>query len=190
MTNSFPDFWTFLETDSPKWWDFTKMRFFSKDLKKCAMDCYAYMLADEKLLNMDGPGKRKYFVAWLMKAPDALVKPQLQQDDDTPKKEFVPLTKEQIERREIELKKWKEDILAAPMSQPPPKMSHKEMAENGGWVPKKEAPIIITEEQKQKALFDHMETVRTARRKEFLHYNPDATEEQIKEYIDGIEFDF
>lgn len=148
---SFPDFWTFLETDSPQWWDFTKMRFFAKDLKKCAMDCYAYMLADEKLLNMDGPGKRKYFVAWLMKAPDAPVKIQMTTEEPFKESENF-LTGEAREKR---IKEVLAIINASPGLKPTPRMSRKEFEENGGWEPKKEAPYPFTNEAELKAKDKH-----------------------------------
>src|SRR5690349_16963663 len=107
---TFPEFWDFIENKNPQWYDWTKMRFFSKDIKKCAMDCWAYLLADENLLKMEGPQMRKYFVSWLMKAPDAPVKPQLQQVEESKpvRPEDAPLTGE---ARAIWLEKFKAQVL-------------------------------------------------------------------------------
>lgn len=187
MTKDFQAFWTFLETNNPQWWDFTKMRFFSKDLKKCAQDCYAYLLADQDAFSkMEPGGIRKYFVAWLMKAPDAPVKPQLQQESEPFKESENFLVGEE---RAAKIKWAVEQILANPVGKPVPKLSHKAIAEEGQWVPKSDRVTRTKEDMIQSAL-THMETVRTAKEKEYRKVNPKATDDEVNEYLDSLEFEF
>lgn len=150
----FPDFWTFLETSHPQWWDFTKMRFGnSKNIKQCAMDCYAYLLADPAMFNkMDDNGKRKYFVSWLMKAPDAPVKINMAPPEPFKESENFLVGEERQKR----LEEFKAAVLATPALKPTPRMTRKEYEENGGWEPKKEAPYPSTSEAESRAHDKHI----------------------------------
>lgn len=150
---SFQDFWTFLETDHPQWWDFTKLRFGNdKNIKQCAMDCYAYILADDKLLKMEPASIRKYFISWLMKAPNAPVKIQMQQPE--PFKESPNFLVG--EERQKRLEEFKAAVLASPAIKPTPRITRKEYEENGGWEPKKPDPYPSTSPAEVKAHEKHL----------------------------------
>src|SRR5688572_24698523 len=81
---SFDDFWKLL-SENPIWLEQTTMRFYRKDVKKCAGDAFVYLLAEEKMLKAgDAQALRKYVTAWLIRAPDAPIAPQLQQPEPEP----------------------------------------------------------------------------------------------------------
>lgn len=137
---TFPEFWDFIEKENPQWWEWTKMRFFEKNIKQCAMDCWAYLLADENLLKMEGPQLRKYFTSWLMKAPNAPVKPQLQQEEEVKVEtdpEKLPIPKSDP-RYQQHLDNWLKSLNQVSDSFRAPSMSKREVVEQGGWEPKKE----------------------------------------------------
>lgn len=172
----FPDFWTFLETSHPQWWDWTKMRFFSKDLKKCAMDCWAYLLADPKLLTMEPAAMRKYFTAWLMKAPDAPVKIQMTTEEPFKESENFLVGEERNKR----LEEFKAAVLATPALKPTPRITRKEYEENGGWEPKKETPYPFTSEAELKAKDKHFR---------YISANYDSrTREKLPNYLSEEEW--
>lgn len=172
---SFQDFWTFLETSHPQWWDFTKMRFGnSKDIRQCAMDCWAYILADEKLLKMEPASMRKYFVSWLMKAPNAPVKIDMAPPEKFKESENFLVGEERNKR----LEEFKAAVLATPALKPTPRMTRKEFEENGGWTPKKEAPYPSTSENEVKAHEKHLR---------YLKANYDArTREKLPEWMEEL----
>lgn len=139
---SFESFFALLEKENPIWWEQCHMRFFKKDIKKCAQDCYVYILADGKLFKQltdsDGAALRKYFTSWLMKAPDAPVTPQLQQVEPEPVEQGPPpLTGDERQKR---LAEWKAAVLAVDNSFKMPKVSKKEAEEEGQWDRPKQTP--------------------------------------------------
>lgn len=142
MITSFSDFWNLLEKENPIWWEQVNMRFFKKDIKKCAQDCHVYILADEKLFKQltecDGAALRKYFTSWLMKAPDAPVAPQLQQVEHEPVYQGPPpLTGEEREKR---IQEWKAAVLAVDNNFRVPNVTRKEAEEEGQWDRPKQTP--------------------------------------------------
>lgn len=142
---SFSDFWNLLEKENPVWWEMCNMRFHKKDVKKCAQDCHVYILADEKLFKqlteMDGAALRKYFTSWLMKAPDAPQAPQLQQFDEPKEVETdpakLPIPKSDPRYQE-HLQKWLDSLEETTNAFKTQPITKREIAEEGGWTPKKE----------------------------------------------------
>lgn len=124
------------------------MRFYKKDIKKCAQDCHVYILADEKLFKQltecDGAALRKYFTSWLMKAPDAPVAPQLQQVEE-PKIETdpakQPIPKDDPRYQEY-LQMWLDSLKETTNAFKTQPITKREVAEEGGWTPKKEGNYV------------------------------------------------
>lgn len=137
MIASFDDFWKFLESNEV-WFEYNcKMRFFDRDPKACARDCYGYLISDMKVfqeMQKDEARLRKYFVSWLMKAPRAAVAPTLQQVEEPKQEGPPPLTGEERMKR---LKEWLDQVQQAELFAPVPKLTHKQIAEEGQWLPKK-----------------------------------------------------
>lgn len=124
------------------------MRFFKKDIKKCAQDCYVYILADDKLfkqlIESDGAALRKYFTSWLMKAPDAPVTPQLQQVEPEPVEQGPPpLTGEERLKR---LKEWEAMVLATADNFRAVPHVTKEQIKEEGQTDKPKAPVYRSDQ--------------------------------------------
>jgi hypothetical protein len=139
---SFDDFWKLL-SENPIWLEQTTMRFYRKDVKKCAGDAFVYLLADQKKFDemvKDAAGLRKYLTSWLIKAPDAPVAPTLQQVEEVPTEPVIPpLTGEERMKR---LKEWEAMVLNNPPVKVLERISSKQAAEEGGWVPKKKDAYV------------------------------------------------
>ena len=79
MKLTFEQFWTKL-IEHEIWYDQMKMRFNRKDLKGVANNCFIFLIASEqRWLAQDYQDFRKCYQSFLMKSPDQLIKPQLQQ---------------------------------------------------------------------------------------------------------------
>lgn len=155
MSISFEDFWNEL-TSHELWFEQMKMRFYQKDLKGTANDCYIFLLASEaRWKAQDYQDFRRCYQQFLTRAKDVPVKPQLQQTAEVKKEE----PQEPIltgEHREARIKEWLELVREIPaMTSSIPKLTYKEIADEGDWLPKKPAPypsapvaLLIEEELK------------------------------------------
>jgi len=96
--------------------------------------------------------------------------------EDQPLKRGSP---EYIQR----LNEWQEQINKAPMMQPVPKPSSREIIENGQWRPKPPTIQEPSEEEKLMAAQNYARKMRTARTKLFREKYPDGTVKQLREYL-------
>jgi hypothetical protein len=150
---SFSDFWNLLEKENPIWWEQVNMRFYKKDVKKCAQDCHVYILADQKLFKqlteMDGAALRKYFTSWLMKAPDAPQAPILQQLEEPKEVETdpakLPIPKSDP-RYQKYLELWQQEIDKFAVDHTVPKVTKEQAKEEGQWEKPKPAVYKSDEE--------------------------------------------
>ena len=136
------------------WYDQMKMRFFLKDLKGVANDCFIFLLASEQRWNaQDYQDFRKCYQNFLSKSPDMVVKPQLQQVEVKEEKQGEPpLTGEERDKRIAE---WLAAVKAQRLTNPVPKLSRKQIAEEGDWLPKKAANYPKASEGELKRSFIH-----------------------------------
>lgn len=141
---TFEQFWDKL-VEHEIWYDQMKMRFYRKNLKQVANDCYLFLLASEqRWLTQDYQDFRRCYQSFLSKAPDEIVRPQLQQVDTEPKKQSAPpLTGEE---RLAWIKKWESEVKKSQMVNGVTKLTHKQIADEGDWLPKKPAPYPSTNE--------------------------------------------
>lgn len=82
------------------------------------------------------------------------------------------------EQREYWLNKLQEQIKGTTMK-PITRLSHKQIAEEGDWLPKKKA--VPTD---PRYIFEHLKTLRECQRKGLRDRYPEMTDEQIEKYID------
>jgi hypothetical protein len=68
-------------------------------------------------------------------------------------KEWVPLTGE---ARAKKLQEWLDKVKAVEMQSAVPRVSHKEAIEEGGWIPKKDAPYPVTSKEEAYAKDRHL----------------------------------
>ncbi len=140
----FETFWTKL-VEHDIWYDQMKMRFCRKDLKGVANECFIFLLASEqRWATQDYQDFRRCFQSFLQKAPDMAVRPQLQQEEvkDT-KPQKPPLTGEE---RMKWIKLWEAEVKKSTMVNGVTKLTHKQIADEGDWLPKKPAPYPKTNE--------------------------------------------
>lgn len=144
MKLSFEQFWNKL-VEHEIWYDQMKMRFYRKNLKQAANDCYLFLLASEqRWIAQDYQDFRRCYQSFLSKAPDEVVRPQLQQTETEPlKKSEPPLTGE---ARMKWIKEWEKVVRESKMVNGVTKLTHKQIADEGDWLPKKPAPYPKTNE--------------------------------------------
>lgn len=144
MKLSFEQFWNKL-VEHDIWYDQMKMRFCRKNLKQVANDCYLFLLASEqRWLAQDYQDFRRCYQSFLSKAPDEIVRPQLQQVETEPqKKSDPPCTGE---ARMNWIKEWEKVVKESTMVNGVTKLTHKQIADEGDWLPKKPAPYPSTNE--------------------------------------------
>lgn len=94
--------------------------------------------------------------------------------------EWIPLTGEERQKR---LQEYLEVIQAAPMMKPVTPLTAREKLENQGWRPKPEAIKEPTEEEKRKALENHLKLVQQARVKLFREKYPNGTPQELQKYL-------
>ena len=144
MKLSFEDFWNKLVENDP-WYDQMKMRYCRKDLKGVANECFIFLLASEqRWLAQDFQDFRRCYQNFLNKSKDLEHRPQLQQVETEPeKKSDPPLTGE---ARLAWLKKWEQKVKESKMTSCVVKLTHKQIADEGDWLPKKPEPYPATNE--------------------------------------------
>lgn len=144
MKLSFEEFWNKL-VEHDIWYDQMKMRFFRKNLKQVANDCFIFLLASEqRWATQDYQDFRRCYQSFLAKAPDEVVRPQLQQEEvKSDKVQAPPLTGE---ARMNWIKEWEKVVKESTMVNGVTKLTHKQIADEGDWLPKKPAPYPKTNE--------------------------------------------
>lgn len=143
------------------WWDRIQMQYRSKDIKGEANNCFTWLLTQQnRMAAKDFGDFRRAFQKFLMNAKDVPIKPQLQQapvvEEVKPKE--PPLTGE---ARQARLKEWMEQVQKGDIVKPVGKLSYKEIADEGGWLPKKPAPYPSTNESEVLKRLIHQEYIRT-----------------------------
>jgi 2,4-dienoyl-CoA reductase-like NADH-dependent reductase (Old Yellow Enzyme family) len=160
MNDSFEQFWDKL-VDDERWYDFTKMRFNRKNLKECAKDCYAFLLATPSRWNaQDYQDFRKCFLNFLKNAKDAPVGPTLQQVEVKveQKPQEPPLTGAE---RLARIKEWEALVKKTEPVKAVGQLTHKQIAEEGGWDPKRPDPYPKTNESEIRKKAIHQEYIRS-----------------------------
>ncbi len=153
MKLTFEQFYTELQKNEP-WFDQMKLRYFRKDLKDVANQCYIFLLASEQRWKaQDYQDFRKCYQSFLSKSPDKVSAPVLQQEEVKEVKHSEPiLTGEERDRRIAE---WLAAVKAQRLTNPIPKLTRKQIIEEGDWLPKKQAPHPSTSEGELKKAFFH-----------------------------------
>ena len=153
MKLTFEEFWKKL-IEHEIWYDQMKMRFFRKDLKGVANDCFIFLLAsDQRWQAQDYQDFRKCYQSFLSKSPDKVSAPQLQQTEVVEVKQTEPILTG--EERDKKIAEWLESVKAVKMANPVPKLSRKQIAEEGDWLPKKGPTHPSTSEGELKKAFFH-----------------------------------
>jgi len=136
------------------WFDQMKMRFYRKDLKDVANQCFIFLLASEqRWAAQDYQDFRKCYQSFLSKSPDMVVKPQLQQVEVKEESTSEPiLTGEERERK---INEWLQAVKSVQTVNPVPKLSRKQIIEEGDWLPKKQLPHPSTSVGEVKKRFIH-----------------------------------
>lgn len=159
MSVSFEDFWNKL-VDHEIWYDQMKMRFFRKDLKGVANDCFIFLLASKQRWDaQDYQDFRKCYQSFLMKSKDMEQKPilqQVEQKTEEPEAEIVT-----GEKRKQYIDQWLELVKTGPALQSNAvKLTYKEIADEGDWLPKKPAPYPSCSESEVKKRLLHLEYIK------------------------------
>lgn len=141
---TFEQFWLRL-IEHEIWYDQMKMRFHRKDLKGIANDCYIFLLASQQRWeNQDYQDFRKCYQAFLSKAPDQIARPQLQQTaTEEQTTHNMPIVTG--EERDKYIQQWLESVKSVEQKAGlVPKLTYKQMADEGDWLPPKEKPYPST----------------------------------------------
>jgi hypothetical protein len=132
---TFDDFWDKL-TEDEIWWDRIKYTYSSKDHRGVAQECYIDLLAQPmRWEKQDYQDFRRCYQKWLANAKPVPVKPQLQQVEEKAIPEVEYYVDEATHRRR--LKEWYDVVMKVDNSFRVPRISKKEAAEEGDWLPKK-----------------------------------------------------
>lgn len=186
MIITFEDFWTKLTADD-LWWDRMKYTYGRKDLKKIGNDTYDFLLTQPNRLKADDPGDwRRLFKKTADWAKDKPAGVELQQAPKEVKKE-PDHTPTSPERRARWLKVYLWKIQKSKITSTGPRLSLKQIAEEGDWLPKKDAPYIqpvmeiLQTQQRIQAETDE------GRRRYFMATYPGATEDDVQDYLSKFE---
>lgn len=140
MIASFESFFAELTSDEI-WYDGIQVKYTNKDLRSIAQDCYLDLLAQpNRWKAQDYSDFRRCYQKWVMNAKPMAVKPQLQQvevKENKPDPNYKILEGEERTKR---IKEWEAAVLAVDNNFRVPQVSKKEAAEEGDWLPKKQAP--------------------------------------------------
>lgn len=140
---TFEDFWLLL-IEHEIWYDQMKMRFHRKDLKGVANECFIFLLAsDQRWDTQDYKDFRRCYQSFLSKAPDLIVKPQLQQTAIEEPKHSAPILTG--DERQKKLSEWLESVKnVEQQASLVPKLTYKQIADEGDWLPKKNGVVPST----------------------------------------------
>lgn len=148
-----------------------------KDLKAAIEKVYGQAVSDGSLKVVSIGEHRKHVFNTLGKMPFVKVNTvQLQQQETKPEKVEVKVyaTADQREHWLNELKKQVDQIAVRPIT----RLSHKQIAEEGDWMPKKKA--VPTDPG---YFHEHASLLHKCRVKTMKERYPDMTEEEIENYI-------
>lgn len=174
---SFDDFYTALTSDE-LWMEAMRNPSRGKDLKAAIEKVYGQAVSDGSLKVVPIGEHRKHVFNTLGKMPFSKVNTvQLQQQETKPEKVEVKVYATD-EQRDYWLNKLQQQIKEIQVK-PVPRLSHKQLAEEGDWLPKKRAvptdPYYIHE---------HKKTMRECQRKTVKERHPEFSDEDVEKYID------
>jgi len=181
---NFDDWYKELTSDE-RWTEQASMNHKPETFKDVALKVYTNGMTDS-LEFAQTPLKfhRQHVFNKLCKVlPDKVKKPWYLPKEEPKKDEKPPLKRgspEYIQR----LKEWQEVIDKAPMMQPVPKPSSRELIENGDWRPKPPTIHEPSEIEKLTAYRNHYEMVRSCRVKTFRDAYPDSLDDEVQAYLD------
>jgi hypothetical protein len=151
-------------------------------IKSCAEKVYAQLVADNSVDMRPMTENRKHVYNVVKKLPEDKPKKnwcEIQKIEEKKNEPVIEISEEEIKRR---LAEWQESLKDVQMVSSVPKLSAKQIIEEGDWrAVKLEHPrseferLMLIEEHKQK--------VNAARRKFYLSHKPDASEEEITIYL-------
>lgn len=167
-----------------QWYSLLRM-YREETIKKAAEKVFAQLVADKVVDLRPMSENRKHVYNIVTKNPgDKEIRKdwynvEQEKKEAEEKKEWVPLTGE---ARQEKLKQWMESVSKVEMVSSVPKLTAKQIIEQGDWRAVKTIPPR-SEVEKHIIVETHIEKVNNARRKVFLSAFPDASEEEIEAYI-------
>lgn len=187
MIKTFDDFWNAcLQNDL--WYDQVKYRFSRKNIKQVAENAYISLIADSEAFKvMDSVAFRKVVTAWLIRSPDEITRPQLHQDEPA---EQVTQTEPPLtgEARKAKIAEWLRTI-GGGVTQKVPALLKDQIKEQGQTdPPKPRATFQEFDPERQMEIKKEMdERTRKGRELYFRENYPGASEEQVRDYLNGFE---
>ena len=160
------------------WWMRMNEMYGRKNLDRVAGDVHLYLLASiNRLKANDFQDFRRLFQSFAQKAEDAPVKPQLQQVEEKKTGDWKPASPEHVDKCANQIL---EMIKNSPMINGMPRVGYKQSIEEGGWLPKKEAPYPQTSAEEAYVRQRHLEYVKR-------NYEP-RTGQPLPDWIPEHEF--
>lgn len=161
-----------------RWHETMQMQHKGKSIKEAARIVYGDAVSDSLTFEKIPFSERRKHVHYkLLKMPVKQQAPVLQQVEVSEDKEWKPVSEEERQRR---LKEYKELIDSLEMVNNFPRVSAKELMENGDWKPARVEPR--SDIQKAMVVEEHIRKVREARSKVFRSYYPDASDLEVEAY--------
>lgn len=154
------------------WFDQIKMRFYRRNLQDVARECYLFLLASgNRWAAQDYEDFRRCYLNFLKNAKDQQQGPQLQQSEPKKEESKEPIVTGEARKKYID--QWLESVSKAESFQSGAfKLTHKQIADEGGWLPKKPAPYPSCSLSEVRARLLHLEYIK-------LNYDPRTKEPAI-----------
>lgn len=127
-------------TSDERWLETMQMQHRGKDVKAAALIVYGDAVSDPTMFERVPISERRRHIHYkLAKMPYAKLAPVLQQAEvkQEQKEESVPLTGEE---RQKAIDDWLQVVKGSKMVSSAPRLTYKEIADEGDWLPKKPAP--------------------------------------------------
>lgn len=132
---TFESFWDKLVEDEI-WWDQMKVSYARKDWRRAGMQVYEYLLTEKNRWNaQDYSDYRRIWMKKIIWLPDIEVKQRPVVSTSEPDKTQGPILTGA--EREARIKEWLDQVNKATNNFNVPRISKKEAAEEGDWLPKK-----------------------------------------------------
>lgn len=177
---NFNDWYTSLISDE-RWFELLRA-YKDSTIKSCAEKVYAELVAKQISDIRPMTENRVHVYHVIKKLPeDKPKKNWCEVKEEIAKKEepVIEISEEEIKRR---LAQWQESLKDVQMVSSVPKLSAKQIIEEGDWrAVKLEHPR--SEFERLMLIEEHHEKINTARRKFYLQHRPDASEEEVKSYL-------
>lgn len=125
-----------------RWHETMQMQHRGKDLKEAARIVYGDVISDSQVFARTPIAEHRRFVHYkAAKMPVKQQAPVLQQVEVKENKDWKPASPEHVDKCVAEFDAMIKD---APMLNAFPRIGYKQSVEEGGWLPKKEAPYPVT----------------------------------------------